>query len=62
MFLVLPKRAKPIICRIEDTSGSESISISIFEADSAGAVARVDVAVAGFSEGGPEVEVGVPLR
>lgn len=62
MFLVLPNRANPIICRIKDTSGSESISISVFKADSADAVAKVEVAVAGVSEVGAEREVDAPLR
>lgn len=62
MFFVLPKREIPIICRSKATSGSESISISVFGVDSAGAVAGVDVALAEVSGGGAERGVDVPLR
>lgn len=58
MFFVLPKRENPIICRSKAISGSESISISFFEMDSAGAVAGVGVAFRGRREFG----VVVPLR
>lgn len=48
MFLVVRKRANPIICRSNATSGSESSSISVVVvgAGSAGAVAVEDVTAA----------------
>ncbi len=62
MFLVVRKRANPIICRSNATSGSESISISVFAGvDSAGAVGGLDGAAVGGSRGGAVREVDAAL-
>ncbi len=62
VFLVVRNRANPFICRSNATSGSESSSISVDAgADSAGAVAVVDVAAVGGSRRGAVREVEAPL-